>query len=109
MSNEDLIATLIDTAEVEGPGTMGCLLNEAAETIENLEERVAIMSAEPDMQWISVKDRLPGKDGMYLCLTMFKNTFNYQITLWGGKHWFWGYDVCYWMPLPEPPKEGEVG
>lgn len=59
--------------------------------------------------WISVKDRLPGKDGMYLCLTMFKNKLNYQITLWGGKHWFCGYDVCYWMPLPEPPKEGEVG
>lgn len=59
MSNEDLIATLIDTAEVEGPGTMGCLLKEAAEAIENLEERVAIMSADHDMQWISVKDRLP--------------------------------------------------
>ena len=57
--------------------------------------------------WISVKDRLPEKDGMYLCLTMFKNKLNYQITLWGGKHWFYGYDVCYWMPLPEPPKEEE--
>lgn len=98
MSNEDLIATLIDTAEVEGPGTLGNLLKEAAECI----------NPQP-YNWISVKDRLPEKDGMYLCLTMFKNKFNYQITLWGGKHWFWGYDVCYWMPLPEPPKDGEVG
>lgn len=34
MSNEDLVATLLDAAEIEGPGTMGNLLRMAAERIE---------------------------------------------------------------------------
>lgn len=57
--------------------------------------------------WISVKDRLPEKDGLYLCLTMFDNKkLYYQINLWGLNHWFWAcHDVRYWMPLPELPKE----
>ena len=57
--------------------------------------------------WISIKDRLPKKDGLYLCLTMYNNIkLYYQINLWEKNHWFWGnYDVRYWMPLPEPPKE----
>lgn len=34
LSNEDFIATLLDAAEVEGPGTMGALLMEAADRLE---------------------------------------------------------------------------
>lgn len=58
--------------------------------------------------WISVKDRLPEKYGFYLCLTMSDDIkLHYQINLWGLNHWFWAcHDVRYWMPLPEPPKEG---
>lgn len=56
--------------------------------------------------WISVKDRLPEKNGLYLCLTMVNNIkLYYQINLWGEKRWFWGHDVRYWMPLPEQPEE----
>ena len=33
LSNEDFIATLLDTAEVEGHGTMGALMIEAAERL----------------------------------------------------------------------------
>ena len=80
-------------------------------------------------EWISVKDRLPKKNGKYLC---------YNICLIGGigifsfaknlkkvgindfmfrKSGWYAYDsecgfyevsnVTHWMPLPEPPKEDE--
>ena len=36
LSTEDLIDTLTDTAEVEGPGTMASLLLEAAERLKDM-------------------------------------------------------------------------
>ena len=39
ISNNDLIATLLDAAEIEGPGTMGNLLRTAAERIEELSDK----------------------------------------------------------------------
>lgn len=44
MSNYELINELRDQAEVIGPGTEYHLLMEAADVIEALDERVAIMS-----------------------------------------------------------------
>ena len=55
---------------------------------------------EPKQEWISVKDRLPEKDEEVLV------------------YWDDGFEIgryvggevgenIYWMPLPEPPKEGE--
>ena len=71
-------------------------------------------------EWISVKDRLPESDELVLVLVDGKPTRN--ITLVGAyelanydkeEGWFlemwpeWeGAKVTYWMPLPEPPKEG---
>lgn len=43
LSNYDLILELRDQAEVIGPGTEYNLLMEAADRIESLDERVAIM------------------------------------------------------------------
>ena len=63
--------------------------------------------------WVSVEDRLPGKNGRYLCryeqdvdgkvcrCTDF-GMFDSNIGEKGG--WF-VEKVAYWMPLPEPPKE----
>lgn len=75
------------------------------------------------MEWISVKDKLPEKDGWYLV---------YAPGYWGNNRIFglsnfayskfekkfkakWGIErgcssipcacVTHWMPLPEPPKE----
>ena len=57
-------------------------------------------------RWISVKDRLPDKDGLYLCWTLFNGVeYHYQINLWKDDSWYWVHDVHYWMPLPEPPME----
>jgi len=62
--------------------------------------------------WISVKDRLPEKNGRYLC--------RYEEEIYGGffrytdfgrydsdmsENGGFGAKVTYWMPLPEPPEE----
>lgn len=58
--------------------------------------------------WISVKDRLPGKNGDYLTYTCDGIVWPYFFTSSSG---VWedalGYStdtVTHWMPLPEPPK-----
>lgn len=49
MSNYELINELRDQAEVIGPGTEYHLLMEAADVIEALDERVAIMMEDADL------------------------------------------------------------
>lgn len=57
-------------------------------------------------QWVSVKDRLPEKEGHYLCWACINNIqYLYQICLWKENRWYWVHDVRWWMPLPESPKE----
>ncbi len=82
-------------------------------------------------QWISVKDRLPEKEGQYLCVSYYKTTNSWYINLYWfskdlykfndlyfsdkkGVSGFWDSDsewgcchrenVTHWVPLPEPPK-----
>ena len=70
------------------------------------------------MEWISVKERLPERDGMYIVhtrnLTAWKplkhNVFIAEYCF--NDFVFRGWEdnnVTHWMPLPEPPKESEVG
>lgn len=62
--------------------------------------------------WISVKDRLPEKNGDYLIY----NTDGIVWPYWYDKEYKEWYDssgyltesVTHWMPLPEAPKEGEA-
>lgn len=109
METNDLIATLRDWAEVEGAGTLSAILNEAADKIEALDERVAIMS-EPH-GWISVSDKLP-EEGQEVVIHIGDD--NELVRFWnyrwvGQEEWFILDLPTHWMPLPEPPKEGEVG
>ena len=68
-------------------------------------------------EWISVKDRLPEKNGSYLCYYMRSKIRDKEN--WEVKQLYWEHNVwllsCYlltvvntvthWTPLPEPPKE----
>ena len=78
-------------------------------------------------KWISVKDKLPSKNGKYLCCwgegkyisiySFAKNLSKVDECDFHGKRksgWYdydseWGYGemcgVTHWMPLPELPKE----
>lgn len=80
-------------------------------------------------EWISVKDRLPDKNGRYLCCrenSKFISIYSFAKNLRkvdkfdfaekNRKGWYdydrdWGHyevgSVAYWLPLPELPKVGE--
>lgn len=80
---------------------------DALALIEHLEAKVP--------KWISVKEQLP--DSGRNILTVNGHGVIRVMALWGyaGEKWKWiedkkfkyYNDITHWMPLPEPPKEGE--
>lgn len=67
-------------------------------------------------QWISVKDRLPEEETEYLCwFGNFPMGAFARVCRWNKiRGAFWCYSdnakwafVTHWMPLPEPPKDGD--
>jgi hypothetical protein len=59
----------------------------------------------PKSEWISVEDRLPEIEGVYLAYTTRRTIevahfYPYYVN---GKPQF-DYWITHWMPLPEPPK-----
>lgn len=62
----------------------------------------------PSYGWISVKDRLPDKDGSYIVHsgrsgTVFAAHFWARDNRWSGRGL--NLNITHWMPLPDPPKE----
>ena len=58
-------------------------------------------------QWISVKERLPEKDGSYIVRSSLTGKV-FTAHFWTGNGTWSGSAKTYishWMPLPEPPKE----
>lgn len=59
-------------------------------------------------EWISVKDRLPRNSNTVLCVTKngrpFVSKYNYAWSRWAVSG---SVKVTHWMPLPEPPEEGD--
>lgn len=58
--------------------------------------------------WVSVKDRLPEKEGAYI---VFKTNITHLfVAIWNGKEWnsFINHStlkrITHWMPLPQKPK-----
>ena len=82
-------------------------------------------------KWIPVTERLPEKDGSYLCFSQYcgsgwcsvrgfakdgrkKDEYDFRRrwkNVWYDYDSEYGYcvidSITHWMPLPEPPKEGE--
>lgn len=77
--------------------------DDAVEMLKNEEIRENTRKSE----WIPVAERIPDwKDGKVLVFTKYgfsicERTVNGR---WQGQHANW---ITHWMPLPEPPKEGE--
>ena len=93
---------------------------EAADAIENLDEICQIQAEEllSIPQWIPVSERLPEEWWPVLGLIQFHDEKEppIQQVLWylGNGHWRETWrgdmiesDVTHWMPLPEPPKDGD--
>ena len=82
------------------------LMKQAADAIEELADRNV-------GKWIPVTERLPSKNGFYLCLYKHKHPGGVaideglSIQQWYNGRWNLDeiYTVTHWMPLPEPPKE----
>jgi hypothetical protein len=53
-------------------------------------------------EWISVKERLPDKNGRYLICTKYTSK-RIELTLFEDGEWAY-YKVSHWMALPEAPK-----
>ena len=83
------------------------LMEKAADAIEQLQAAVP--------RWIPVTERLPEEVGTYLVCGRWREK---QPEIWVCEFMIFGClkgwannaanpSVSYWMPLPEPPKEGE--
>lgn len=81
--------------------------------------RIGVMKGDagPTNGWISVEDRLPDKNGQYLCWfgknRMAKGaaiaTYLEMRKSFGSLESLETYpNVTHWMPIPEPPKEEET-
>ena len=76
-------------------------------------------------RWISVMDGLPeednnylvnvklpyGRDPWYVCISTYRHVHPDKFGCFGIEKvgFTYGGVVTHWMPLPEPPKEGEAG
>lgn len=62
-------------------------------------------------KWIPVSERLPEEDGIYLISVNTEPKGIYSRTAWyftQNEQWLAMQEVTHWMPMPEPPKEGEA-
>ncbi|MBR0530027.1 MAG: DUF551 domain-containing protein [Ruminococcus sp.] len=83
---------------------------EAVEIIEDMciRKELAVLA---DSGWISVKERLPENDGLYIvCKTVRGHQISFEAR-WKGNKWLSVIKnnqldyITHWQPLPGPPKE----
>ena len=57
-------------------------------------------------EWISVNDRFPEEEGLYLVAVVNDHERRYSKTAWyhGHGNWFLHQKVTHWQYLPQPPK-----
>ena len=91
-------------------------LDAAADAIEELsrlheaqrQNLITLMNEDPEMEWIPVTERLPSVGEKVLVIAIGKGKQYVETdTLLATGEWFDYGNVTHWMPLPEPPKEGE--
>ena len=70
-----------------------------------LREAVAAIQRQPRTRWIPVTERLPDKPKQCLAYDKRGDCGVYSIVYYGQGSYIHYSDTCYWMPLPEPPKE----
>ena len=74
---------------------------------------IEILEKQLDNGWIPTSERLPEKDGEYLCTTVYGNVTDIWIDTFYKGEWTrpadveFDYEIIAWQPLPEPYKEEE--
>ena len=76
--------------------------------------RSPTIDAVPVVRWIPVTERLPELHTKVMCCGVKGGRFIAELSEWGNGILYWTKrdgkgcpTVTHWMPLPEPPKEGE--
>lgn len=93
----------------------GCRMNEEWQrTIDVCEIAIAAIREQEQRRWIPVTERLPEKDGRFMCTYKFNSNSEkqfvgdiYYFASYKYPHWQHesaGLIVTHWMPLPETPK-----
>ena len=74
-----------------------------------IKELPAVDAVPVVQRWISVKDKLPSKQGFYLTfipemarVALYYNGYDWIVD--DDFYAFGAYEITHWMPLPEPPK-----
>ena len=63
-----------------------------------------VLMQAPAVEWVSVSERLPEKDGLYIIVG--RSGTPHAAHYYTGKRGFSNPYATHWMPMPEPPKEG---
>lgn len=109
-------------AQLDCAAASSAVLKKQNEQMRDATAQVTKLAAEAAVErdWISVEDRLPEDDGDVLAIVSGYPTPNITLedvlvvaAFCEGEGWYIGeyrdWDnpiITYWMPLPEPPKEG---
>lgn len=109
-------------AQLDCAAASSAVLKKQNEQMRDAAAQVTKLAAEAAVErdWISVEDRLPEDDGDVLAIVSGYPTPNITLedvlvvaTFCEGEGWYieeyrdWDNPIItYWMPLPEPPKEG---
>lgn len=111
----DGLNEVIESLEIQRDHKAVEWVKDAIKAIEDLEERIAIMS---EGGWISVKDKLPDQRiGVLVYCPEYNNVFAGELNDYLKKGQWYFFDdeikhpikdeVTHWMPMPKPPEVGE--
>lgn len=78
----------------------------AWQVIHDIRNKREITDVQPVNQWISVKERQPDKDDLYLVAVENEICVYIDIADYSNNQWHKHDEVISWQPLPELPKEG---
>ena len=70
---------------------------------------VSALREQEKRRWIPVTERLPDKPMKCLVYTKRGECYGYDIACYNQGFYLQYANVTHWMPLPEPPKEGDEG
>lgn len=118
ISREEAIKELREVYENEYPTASGDFDEYASHDVPNVLRNIPSADVQPVNQWISVDDKLPDTVDdclvWYSCDTAFGKSKSVGISFCSRDDWYKQHlngdniVVLYWMPLPEPPKDGDT-
>lgn len=122
INREDAIKELREIYEYEYPTASGDFDEYASHDVSNVLRNIPSADVQPVNQWISVDEKLPKTgESVLVCVAINKNLKGFGECkpemrigwLDDGDKWALQFsnmdysEVLCWMPLPEPPKDGE--